>query len=262
MTAHAGNIPAEAAFRRARWPAERLFYTGFTLALITAVVLGFSRTFFLRHWYPDWARAHGPPETFFYIHGAIFTAWLLLLLAQTSLVATGRVHIHRRLGWLGATLAVAMVVAGVVASLMAARRPGGFINVPVPGLQFLTVPLSVIVLFALFVGLAFATRRRSQYHKRFMLLATLALAEAAIARWPFAFMHTPTPVPGISGIELCLDLFLVPLIIWDFRSRGRLHRVTLWGGLAILVSQPLRFLISGTGWWLAFAGWAVNLLPA
>src|SRR5512133_3200826 len=71
MTAHAGSIPAEAAFRRARWPAERLFYTGFTLALIAAVVLGFSRTFFFRHWYPDWARAHGPPETFFYIHGAL-----------------------------------------------------------------------------------------------------------------------------------------------------------------------------------------------
>ena len=50
------------------------------------------------------------------------------------------------------------------------------------------------------------------------------------------------------------------LVAWDFASRGRLHPVTLWGGLAIVVSQPLRLVLSGTGAWLAFAGWAVGLL--
>ena len=49
--------------------------------------------------------------------------------------------------------------------------------------------------------------------------------------------------------------------IWDLASRGRPHPVTLWGGLALIASQPLRFWLMGTPAWLAFAGWAVSLLP-
>jgi len=56
------------------------------------------------------------------------------------------------------------------------------------------------------------------------------------------------------------DLFIVALAIWDFRTRGRLHPVTLWGGLLIIVSQPLRLVVSGTAGWLAFARWATGLL--
>jgi hypothetical protein len=223
-------------------------------------VLGFSRTFFFRAWYPDSARVHGAPETFFYVHGTVFAAWLVLLIAQTSLVAAGRVDLHRRLGVAGAGLAVALVLLGTVGALMAASRPGGFINVPVPPLVFLAVPLSVLVLFVAFVSLAFANRRRPQSHKRLMLLATIALAEAGVARWPFAIMETPLPVPGIGMTELCLDLCLVPLLVWDLASRGRPHPVTLWGGAALIASQPLRFVLMGTDAWLAFAGWAVRLL--
>jgi hypothetical protein len=53
---------------------------------------------------------------------------------------------------------------------------------------------------------------------------------------------------------------VVALAIWDFRSRGRLHPVTLWGGLAIIVSQPLRLMVSGSEGWLAFTRWATGLL--
>jgi hypothetical protein len=175
-------------------------------------------------------------------------------------VAAGRVDLHRRLGVAGAGLAVALVLLGTVGALMAASRPGGFINVPVPPLVFLAVPLSVLVLFVAFVSLAFANRRRPQSHKRLMLLATIALAEAGVARWPFAIMETPLPVPGIGMTELCLDLCLVPLLVWDLASRGRPHPVTLWGGAALIASQPLRFVLMGTDAWLAFAGWAVRLL--
>jgi hypothetical protein len=84
MTAQA-HVFARAVSRRGRWSSERLFYTGFAVAIAVAVVLGFARTFFFRAWYPEWARVHGAPETFFYIHGTVFAAWLLLLIAQTSL---------------------------------------------------------------------------------------------------------------------------------------------------------------------------------
>jgi hypothetical protein len=260
VTAQA-HIPARAAFRGARWSSERLFYTGFAVAISAAVVLGFARTFFFRAWYPDWARVHGAPETFFYVHGTVFAAWLLLLIAQTSLVAAGRVDLHRRLGVAGAGLAVLVVLLGTVGALMAASRPTGFIDVPVPPLSFLVIPFTALAMFVAFVSLALLYRRRPQYHKRLMLLATIMLAEGGVTRWPFAFMGTSLPVPGIGMTELCLDLFLVPLLVWDLASRGRPHPVTLWGGLALIASQPLRFWLMSTGAWLAFAGWAVRLLP-
>jgi uncharacterized membrane protein YozB (DUF420 family) len=245
---------------RLRWSTERGVYVGLAIAITAAVVLGFARTFFFRPWYPQYAQAHGAPETIFYVHGVAFTAWLLLLLAQTSLVTTGRVDVHRRLGWVGAALAVLMVVLGTVGSLIAAARPSGFIDIPMPPLQFLVVPFNLIVLFAVFVTLAILNRRRSQSHKRYMILASIALIEAGVGRWPFALMNTPSPVPGLGMIELCVDLFLVPIIVWDVISRGRPHPVTVWGGLALIANQLLRFNLAATGAWLAFAGWAVRLV--
>jgi len=144
--------------------------------------------------------------------------------------------------------------------LIAAARPTGFTGVPVPPLQFLVVPLTTISLFAVFVTLALLNTRNPQAHKRFMLLASIAMVEAAVVRWPFAVMTAQLPVPGFSVTELCVDLFLVPIVAWDLVSRGRLHPVTLWGGLAIVASQPARFLLSGTDAWMAFAAWAVGLV--
>jgi hypothetical protein len=245
---------------RVRWSTERGVYLALAIAITAAVVLGFGRTFFFRPWYPEWARAHGAPETIFYVHGVAFVAWLLLLLVQASLVAAGRVDLHRRLGLAGAGLAVVMVVLGVVGSLIAAGRPTGFIDIAVPPLQFLVVPFNLVVLFAVFVTLAILNRRRPQHHKRYMILASIALVEAGVARWPFAFMTGPSPVPGLGMIELCVDLFLIPMIVWDIVSRGRPHPVTVWGGAALILNQLLRMKLAATGAWLAFAGWAVSLV--
>jgi hypothetical protein len=145
-----------------------------------------------------------------------------------------------------------MVVLGVVGSLIAAGRSTGFVNVSVPPLQFLVVPLNLIVLFAVFVSLAIVNRRRPQSHKRYMILASIALIEAGVARWPFAW--------GLGMMELSVDLFLVPLIVWDVVSRGRPHPVTMWGGAVLIANQLLRMKLAATGPWLAFAGWAVSLV--
>jgi hypothetical protein len=245
---------------RLRWSTERGVYLGLAIAITAAVVLGFARTFFFRPWYPEWAHAHGAPETIFYVHGVAFAAWFLLLLAQTSLVTAGRVDVHRRLGLVGAALAVIMVILGTVGSLIAAARPSGFIDIPMPPLQFLVVPFSLIVLFAVFVSLAIVNRRHPQSHKRYMILGCIALLEGGVGRWPFGFMNSPSPIPGLGMIELCVDLFLVPMIVWDVVSRGRPHPVTVWGGAALVLNQLLRLKLAATGAWLAFAGWAVRLV--
>ena len=89
---------ASLAIPRARWSAEHRFYTGMMLAMLVTVFVGFARSFFLRPLFPTWP---SPPETIFYVHGALFTAWFVLLVAQAWLVGAGRTNLHRRIGRLG-----------------------------------------------------------------------------------------------------------------------------------------------------------------
>jgi len=109
-----------------------------------------------------------------------------------------------------------MVVLGVLGALTAARRATGFVGVPVPPLQFLVVPFVDMALFASFVALTIAKRGEPQSHKRWMLLATLNLLNAAVARWP-GVSTSSSPILSIA----LTGLFLVPIVIWDLKSRGR-----------------------------------------
>jgi uncharacterized membrane protein YozB (DUF420 family) len=239
--------------RPARLPDERRFYVGMAIVLLAIVLAGFSRSFFLRPLFPDHP---SPPETVFYWHGAVFTAWFLLLVAQTTLIATGRVAVHRALGRAGGVLAAAMVVLGCFVALVAGARKGGFIDVPIPPLSFLIVPLADMLIFGVLVGVAIAKRHVAQIHKRLMLIASISIVAAAVARLPFDFLATGGPIV-FFGVQ---DLLLVVIVIWDFASRGRPHPATLWGSALLIASQPIRLWVSGTETWLAFAAWAVGIV--
>jgi hypothetical protein len=110
-------------------------------------------------------------------------------------------------------------------------------------------------LFGTLVGFALAWRRDRQAHKRLMLVGSIALLVAAIARWPFAVIEAGGP-PVVMGLN---DLYLVPMVMWDLATSRRVHPATLWGGLALVASQPLRFMLSGTEAWLVFARWLTGL---
>jgi uncharacterized membrane protein YozB (DUF420 family) len=234
-----------------RASAERRFYGAITVAMLVTVFVGFARSFFLRPLFPAWP---APAEPVFYVHGVVFTAWFLLLVAQAQLVRAGRTDLHRGLGAAGVVLAASMVVLGVLGALVAANRPTGFVGVPVPPLQFLIVPMLDMVVFAAFFATAVVKRRESQSHKRWMLLASTSVLTAAIARWPGVLEYGPLAFFAVT------DLFIVALAAWDLKSRGRLHPATLVGGLVLIASQPLRLALAGTPAWLAFAAWATALV--
>jgi hypothetical protein len=234
---------------RTRSSGEHAFFVTMTVAMSATVLVGFARSFFLRPLFPAWP---SPGEPIFYVHGAVFASWFALLVAQTSLVATGRLRLHRRLGVLGAAIAAAMVALGTVGGLIAAHRPTGFVGIPVPPLVFLVVPIFDMATFAALIVLAIRKRGDPQSHKRLVLIASINLLTAAVARWPVI------NGTGVLVYFAVTDLFLVPLIVWDLRSRGRLQPVTLWGGGWLVASQPLRLVIASTPAWMAFAHWAVG----
>jgi hypothetical protein len=219
------------------------FYNGMSLLIAAIVFAGFSRTFYLSPW------LHGPAlSPLRIVHGVAFSAWIVLFVAQTTLVAAGRTDLHRRLGVAGAVLAAGMVVLGTVLAIANARE--GHAPPGIPPLVFLIIPLFDMVVFAPMVAAAVWYRHRPETHKRLMLLATLSLLAAAVARLPTALAAAgPLFYFGV------VDLLILTGVLYDRVTRGKVHPVYVWGGLAILASQVIRIALSGTSAWLAVATW-------
>ena len=227
----------------ARASADRRFFTTMAGAIALIVFVGFAPTFYLRS-----AFQRDPLASVFAIHGAAFTAWIVLFVVQTALVSTRRTAVHRKLGLLGGVLAALMLVLGYLAAVTAARRGFSTPGLP-PPLVFLAVPFFDLIVFASLVGAGFFYRRTPVTHKRLMLIATIAILTAAIARWPLVLAYGPLMYFGLT------DVLLVVLALYDRSTLGRVHPATIWGGLVLVLSQPLRLFVSGTDAWLRMAHW-------
>ena len=224
---------------------ERLFYTVMAAALVITVFAGFSRTFYLRpYFHPE------PLLPLLILHGIIFSSWLALFVTQTTLVAAKRTRTHMRLGIAGGVLAALMILIGTLTAVVRAKTvttPPGFPN----PLVFLTIPLGDMLVFAILISTAFYFRLRTDIHKRVMLLATIGILPAAVARLPFDFILRSGPI-AFFGLA---DLFIIPCLIWDLATRGRPHRATVLAASLIVISQPVRLVIGNTHAWLVFATW-------
>ena len=212
------------------------------LAAVAAVFVGFSRTYYARPQFQDTSL-----PLYLHVHGAVFSAWIALFVAQTSLVAARRTDVHRRLGVAGAALAAVMVVVGVTAAVISGRRNIAA-GLETQALSFLTTPLSSMAVFIALVGAALYYRRRPETHKRLMLLATISILDAATARWPFAFVTASTWAYYVTA-----DVFILAAVSYDVISRRRIHPAYIWGGLFVVVAQLLRDIVGRTSAWQAVA---------
>jgi CHASE2 domain-containing sensor protein len=222
---------------------DRRFFTGMAIAAALTVFIGFAPSYYLSSAFDG-----RPLTTLVHVHGAIATAWILLFLTQTSLIAAKRTDLHRRLGAAGGVLAVLLLVVGYLTAVEGARRgatpPGG-----PPPLAFLAVPIGTLVVFATLVIAGLSQRRRSETHKRLMLLATISILTPAIAR--LRYIWGPGPVFPIVGT--CL--FVLACLVYDRLAHGRVHPAFLWGGILVMVTLPARFALGQTDAWLAVARW-------
>jgi hypothetical protein len=225
---------------------DRAFYSGLAVAMALIVFAGFAPTFYLRS-------AFGAPVSVTGLasitpvvmaHGLIFTAWVVLFVVQTGLIAARNVATHRQVGIASVALAVAMVAVGLPTAFAAAARgsaPAGF-----DPLVFLVVPFFDLVLFAAFFTAAFLRRRDKEAHKRLMLLAYVSIIPAAVARLPGMVALGPIAfaaafLPSVMGA------------IYDRWSRGKVSPIYWWGIAVLYVSIPGRLAIAATPVWRAFA---------
>ncbi len=236
---------AQAGIPATRLPGRRfdhLFFSTMALLMLASVFLGFAHSYYLAGIF------HAPlPSLVVHLHGGAFSCWILLLVTQTSLVAAGRVDIHRRLGIAGFLLACLMVILGVLTATDALARANGL---PGDAKFFYIIPMGDMLNFAVLVAFAFRARTNPSVHKRLILLATIALISAAIFRWPFAFVYHDGERATVFSY-----VFLLAMVLYDFWSTRKIHRATLWGGAFLVLAQQIRIPIGHSAAWHSFATW-------
>ncbi|HET6632938.1 MAG TPA: hypothetical protein VFG73_09570 [Rhodanobacteraceae bacterium] len=216
-----------------------------SIAVLVAllVVIGFARTFYLRPLYFDTAL-----PLLAIVHGLVMSAWLLLFVAQAWLVQAHRVKLHRRLG-LSSVVMVPLVVGLGLAMAVHGMRAG---HIPVPGItpqQFLAIPFCNIIIFGVLATSGLLARRRSEVHRRLMLLAALVLLSPAVARMPVDAikLYGPPLIFGVTG------LLVLAVVVRDTVVHRRLHPAFGWGGALAVFGMPMALVLSQTPGWTAFA---------
>lgn len=237
----------------ARMRNDRAFYTGMGFAIAATAVWGFAQSFYFSRW------MSAPPTTpeiglLLRLHGGVFTAWVALMVVQPMLIASRNLRLHRKLGYAGAGIAAAMVVLGNLAAIAAMH--GGFRGLGDPYV-FYAVPFFAINSFAVTVFFAVRWRNFADTHKRLILLSNSALIGAAIARIPLGPIQSGAPFTFIFGP----DLIILAGMVYDWTTRGRVHRVWLYGGALMVASQIVMMAVMGSGAWHRFAEAMASLWP-
>ena len=202
--------------------ADRIYFGAMALICGIAILGGFAPSFFLRsRLMADAVPLH--PTVI--AHGAMFTVWVVLFLAQTALIGVKRRDLHRRLGLAGVVVVPAMAAIGIL--LITRFEQGHGVEPPLTLAVHLLGNGGPLALFVGFAAFGIAWRRRPAVHKRLMLFATLALEPAGFSRLiGFLGLGQALNIPVFA--VLCLSC-----VVHDFWLERRVLPVTLVGALLL-----------------------------
>ncbi len=204
---------------------RRYFYFTMSLVMAGLVVWGFSHTIgdSLFH-------ANPPRPLLLWMHGSAFATWIVLFIAQTGLVRAHKVSWHRTLGWFGAGLSVLMIGLGVSTAVVMTRFDATVLHQK--GVDsFLSIPFEDMLVFGICMALAIYWRKKPEYHRRLVFMATCVLMDAAIGRFDFWYNH--------SLFYAGLDLLIVAGMVRDWVVDGRVNKVYLYALPPMIMLQSV-----------------------
>lgn len=236
------------------WRGDRAgrFYVAMALTACAAVAIGFSTTYFL-----PLARGSFAGPTVAHIHGLLFMTWVALLLVQPILVRQRKTQLHRKLGLVALPLALAMAASGLGVGVHAVTRDlaagGGAEAVS----QLIGVATAMAI-FVLYVAIALALRKRPDWHKRMILLATIVIL------WPawFRFRHLMPwlPRPDIWLAIVVSDSLILIAMLRDKLKFGRVHPAYWTFGLLLIADHVGETLLYDSPAWRVAAQALYGLL--
>ena len=216
---------------------SRYFYFCMSLVIAGLVVWGFSKTVDNNLFH-----AKPPRPLLLWMHGAAFSTWLVFFISQSALVRVHKVSVHRFLGWFGAALAATMVVLGCTIAVVMTRFDMTVLHQK--GVDsFLSIPFWDMAVFGTCMALAILWRKKPEFHRRLVLIATCELVDAGIGRFDFIFNHNLF-YPG-------LDLLIVAGMVRDLVVDGRIHKVYLCTLPIMIVGQAVTVYLwrANPVWW-------------
>lgn len=217
MTAAADRLPTSAA-------RDERFFLGGAIAMTVVIVAGFSTQLAM-------GRSSFSAPLLLHAHAVVFMGWVVIYLLQNIFVATDRMALHRRLGWLAAVWMIPMLVLGCAVTFEMVRR--GHVPFFFRPLQFLIFdPMSLLTFAGLTVA-AIALRRQTDWHRRLHFCAMSLLLGPGFGR--LLPMPLIAPWAWEATLAACL-IFPLAGIAADLRRSGRVHRAWGWGVAVILGS--------------------------
>lgn len=207
---------------------ERLFFLLKALAIAGTAALAFGKTFAL-------GLSSLDAPWWVHLHALTFVGWLAFYVGQNWLIFSGRLALHRKAGVFGAVLAGWMVLVGLILTPLT-LAVGRVLPIFTPA-YFLALDWSNIIIFGGLFVMAIKNVRRTDWHRRLMLCATIILMPPAFGRLN---LHTlpalPLPQIGPATTQaLQLAVYVLAAMVFDFFNRGRVHPAWLWGLGALAV---------------------------
>jgi hypothetical protein len=205
---------------------ERFFLRG-AIVMTAVIIAGFSLQLAMgRSTFASPLRVHA--------HAVVFMGWVAIYLVQNIFVATDRMALHRRLGWIAAVWMVPMVVLGCVVTVTMVRL--GHVPFFFRPLQFLIFDPVAVFTFAGLTTAAILLRRRTEWHRRLHFCGMTILLGPAFGR----LLPLPLLQPWAWEAAYAATILFPVVGAWtDMRRSGRVHPAWRWGIGTIIASFVL-----------------------
>jgi len=200
------------------------FFMGGAIAMVLVIFAGFSIQLAM-------GRSSFSAPLMVHAHAVVFMGWVVIFLLQTFLGTTGRVGLHRPLGWLATVWVLAMLVLGCLVTVSMVQR--GQVPFFFRPLQFLVFDPMTLFAFAGLTAAAVILRRRTDWHRRLHFSAMACLLGPGFGR----LLPSPmlAPYAWEATMVACL-LFPLAGVIADLRRDGRAHPAWGWG-IAVMIGS-------------------------
>src|SRR5436190_19722049 len=206
---------------------DELFVLRGAIGMALIVVAGFSLPLAMgRSTFASAVRVHA--------HAIVFMGWVAIYLLQNVFAATGRMHLHRPLGWIAAAWMVPMVVLGCYVTAVMVRN--GQVPFFFRPLQFLVFDPMTVFTFAVLTTAAIVLRRRTEWHRRLHFCGMAMLLGPAFGR----LLPMPLLQPWAWEAAFAVTILFPMAGVWaDIRRSGRAHPAWLYGIAAMIASFVL-----------------------
>jgi len=221
---------------------NRYFYFFMSLLIAVTIIYGFSHTI-------DQNLIHAKPARpwILALHAAVFSSWVVFLILQSALIRTRNVHLHRKVGWFGVALGVVIPVLGISTAIGMDRFRIFQLNDQTAA-PFLIVQFCDITCFTVAFILAIYWRKKPEFHRRLILVASCALTAAAFGRFPEYLLPYPWFYAGV-------DLLIFLGVVRDLIVTRRVHAVYRYALPAMILAQTfaIHLLITNSPSWVKIA---------